>query len=112
MVGSLLDPVALLGGVREHGLAFWGWDRDQWLYTVGGAHTNYRQAVAAVAYLLCDQRDLHLAFAGSKPGLFAGRVFGAGPVDDGGRPGAGAPGRARDRRRCWGARTCSARSMT
>ena len=70
----------LLGGVREHGLGFWGWDRDQWLTTVGGAHTNYRQAVAAVAYLLCDQRDLHLAFAGWKTGLLARRVFGAGPV--------------------------------
>ena len=42
---------------------------------------NYRQAVAAVAYLLCDQQDLHHAFAGWKLRLFTGRVFGPAPVD-------------------------------
>jgi Phage integrase family len=71
----------LLGGAREHGLLFWGWDRDRWLGTVRGAHPNYRQAVAAVAYLLCDQRDLHRAFRGWKLRLFTCRVFGAEPVD-------------------------------
>jgi integrase len=71
----------LLAGAREHGLAFWGWDRDQWLQTVRSAHSNYRQAVAAVAFLLCDQRDLHHAFRGWKTGLLTRRVFGAGPVD-------------------------------
>jgi integrase len=71
----------LLAGSRERGLAFWGWDRDQWLHTVGGAGPNYRQAVAAVAYLLCDQRDLHHAFQGWKLRLFTCRVFGREPVD-------------------------------
>ncbi len=71
----------LLAGSREHGLAFWSWDRDQWLHTVGGAGANYRQAVAAVAYLLCDQRDLHHAFRGWKLRLFTCRVFRREPVD-------------------------------
>lgn len=71
----------LLGGAREHGLAFWGWDREQWLHTVRGANNNYRQAVAAVAYLLCDQRDLHRAFGGWKIRLLTRRVFGPKPVD-------------------------------
>jgi len=71
----------LLGGAREHGLAFWGWDREQWLHTVRGANNNYRQAVAAVAYLLCDQRDLHRAFGGWKTRLLTRRVFGPKPVD-------------------------------
>jgi len=71
----------LLAGVREHRLAFWGWDRDQWLQTLCGASNNYRQAVAAVGYLLCDQRDLHHAFRGWKAGLLARRVLGPGSVD-------------------------------
>jgi integrase len=71
----------LLGGAREHGLAFWGWDREQWLHTVRGANNSYRQAVAAVAYLLCDQRDLHRAFGGWKTRLLTRRVFGPEPVD-------------------------------
>ncbi len=71
----------LLGGARAHGLAFWGWDRDQWLQTLRGANNNYRQAAAAVAYLLCDQRDLHHAFRGWKTGLLARRVFGPSPVE-------------------------------
>jgi len=71
----------LLGGAREHGLAFWGWDRDQWVHTVRGANNNYRQAVAAVAYLLCDQRDLHREFRGWKLRLLTRRVFGPEPVD-------------------------------
>ena len=101
----------LLGGAREHGLAFWGWDRDQWLHTVRGANNNYRQAVAAVAYLLCDQRDLHRAFRGWKTRLLTRRVFGPEPVDR-------ALARCRatstglGRRRCCSARTCRARSMS
>jgi integrase len=71
----------LLRGSHEHGLAFWGWNREQWLLTLRGANTNYRQAVAAVAYLLCDQRDLHRAFRGWKPRLLTRRVFGPEPVD-------------------------------
>ena len=39
------------------------------------------QAVAAVAYLLCDQRDLHRAFRGWKTRLLTRRVFGPEPVD-------------------------------
>jgi integrase len=71
----------LLGSSHELGLAFWGWNREQWLSTLRGANTNYRPAVAAVAYLLCDQRDLHRAFRGWKPRLLARRVFGPDPVD-------------------------------
>ena len=56
----------LVRGAGDHGLAFWGWDRDQWVHTLRGANNNYRQAVAAVGYLLCDQRDLHHAFRGWK----------------------------------------------
>ncbi len=37
--------------------------------------------MAAVAYLLCDQRDLHHAFRGWKTGLLARRVFGPGAVE-------------------------------
>lgn len=43
---------------------------------------DVRQLVMAVAYLLCDQRDLHREFPGCKRGLFARRVFGAAAVDD------------------------------
>jgi integrase len=71
----------LLAGAREHGLMVWGWDREQWLHTLRGANNNYRQAVAAVGYLLCDQRDLHRAFRGWKMRLLTGRVFGPEPVD-------------------------------
>jgi len=71
----------LLHGAHEHGMAFWGWDRDRWLQTLRGANNNYRHAVAAVAYLLCDQRDLHLAFRGWKTRLLTRRVFGPNPVD-------------------------------
>ena len=71
----------LLGGCLLHGTAFWGWDREQWVQAVQGAHSDYRQAVAAVAYLLCDQRDLYHAFRGWKTGLLACRVFGSGAVD-------------------------------
>ena len=71
----------LLGGALEHGLAFWDWKREQRVHTVGGAGSKYRQAVAAVAYLLCDQRDLHHAFRGWKMRLFTCRVFGPEPVD-------------------------------
>jgi integrase len=70
----------LLRGASVHGLALWGWDRDQWLETLRGANANYRQAVAAVAYLLCDQRDLHHAFGGWKLRLLTHRVFGGEPV--------------------------------
>ncbi|MGZ4323902.1 MAG: tyrosine-type recombinase/integrase [Solirubrobacteraceae bacterium] len=71
----------LLRGAGEHRLMFWDWDRSQWLHTVRGANNNYRQAVAAVAYLLCDQRDLHYAFRGWKMRLLTRRVFGHEPVD-------------------------------
>ena len=47
-----------------------------------GANNNYRRAVAAVGYLLCDQRDLHHAFRGWRHcGRLTNRVFGAEPVD-------------------------------
>ncbi len=71
----------LMRGARDHELAFWGWDRERWLRILRGANNNYRHAVAAVAYLLCDQRDLHLAFRGWKTRLLTRRVFGRGPVD-------------------------------
>jgi integrase len=71
----------LLAGAREHGVAFWRWDRGQWVHTVDRAGPNYRQGVAAVAYLLCDQRDLHHAFRGWKMRLFTCRVFGPAAVD-------------------------------
>jgi integrase len=71
----------LLRGSHEQGLAFWDWDREQWRHTVRGANNNYRQAVAAVAYLLCDRRDLHREFRGWKTRLLTRRVFGPEPVD-------------------------------
>jgi hypothetical protein len=71
----------LLRGACDHQLAFWGWDRDQWAQTLRGAHNNYRQAVAAVGYLLCDQRDLHDVFGRWKLRRLTDRVFGSGPVD-------------------------------
>lgn len=70
----------LLGGVREHGLMFWGWDRDQWVHTLRGANNNYRQAVAAVAYLLAIS-GICTAFRGWKTRLLTRRVFGPEPVD-------------------------------
>jgi hypothetical protein len=72
----------LLRGCDDHQLAFWGWDRDQWVQTLRGAHNNYRQAVAAVGYLLCDQRDLHDAFGRWKLRRLTDRVFGTKPVED------------------------------
>jgi integrase len=72
----------LIRGAHEHGLVFWGWDRDRWLHTVRGANNNYRHAVAAVAYLLCDQRDLHHEFRRWKLRLLTRRVFGPQPVDE------------------------------
>ena len=71
----------LLRGASDHQSMFWGWDRDQWLQTLRGANANYRPAVAAVAYLLCDQRDLHHAFRGWRRRLLTRRVFGHEPVD-------------------------------
>ena len=71
----------LLRGACDHQLAFWGWDRDQWAQALRGAHNNYRQAVAAVGYLLCDQRDLHDVFGRWKLRRLTDRVFGSGPVD-------------------------------
>jgi integrase len=72
---------AMLAGIASEGMVFWGWDRDQWVRVLRGTHPNIRQVVAAVGYLLCDQRDLHRELPGFKLGLFARRVFGAGPVD-------------------------------
>jgi integrase len=72
----------LLRGAGDHDLAFWGWDRDQWVQTLRGAHNNYRQAVAAVGYLLCDQRDLHDAFGRWKLRRLTDRVFGTKPVEE------------------------------
>jgi site-specific recombinase XerD len=72
----------LLRAVDDHGLMLWGWDRYRWLHTLRGADEDYRQAVAAVAYLLCDQRDLHRSFRGWKTGLLARRVFGQAPVEE------------------------------
>jgi integrase len=71
----------LLCGALEHGVAFWDWDRDQWVHTVRGANANYRPATVAVAYLLCDQRDLHHSFRGWRTRLVTHRVFGSEPVD-------------------------------
>ena len=72
---------ALLVAMRDRQEAFWGWDREQWISLLRGTHSNFRQLVAAVAYLLCGQCDLHHEFRGFKTGLFARRVFGAEPVD-------------------------------
>lgn len=79
--GRSLTRSLVLRGAHEHRLAFWGWDRERWLHTVRGANTNYRHAVVAVAYLLCDQRDLHHEFRGWKTRLLTRRVFGPAPVD-------------------------------
>jgi site-specific recombinase XerD len=78
--GRSMTRSLLVRGAGAHGLAFWGWDRDQWVHTLRGANNNYRRAVAAVAYLLCDQRDLHHAFRGWKLRQLTNRVFGTEPV--------------------------------
>jgi site-specific recombinase XerD len=74
--GRSMTRSLLVRGAGAHGLAFWGWDRDQWVQTLRGANNNYRRAVAAVGYLLCDQRDLHHAFRGWKLRQLTDRVFG------------------------------------
>jgi integrase len=68
--------------MREQRTAFWGWDRERWLAVLSETHANVRQLVAAVAYLLCGQRDLHRELRGFKAGLFARRVLGQAAVDD------------------------------
>ncbi len=80
--GRSTTRTLLLRGCGDHQLAFWGWDRDQWLQTLRGANNNYRRAVAAVGYLLCDQRDLHHAFRGWKLRQLTNRVFGTRPVEE------------------------------
>lgn len=71
----------LLLAMRVKRQAFWGWDRERWIAVLSETHSNVRQLVAAVAYLLCEQRDLHREFRGFKAGLFCRRVFGAGAVE-------------------------------
>lgn len=73
---------ALMLAMDREGRAFWGFERDRWLRVLGRTDADVRQLVLAVAYLLCDQRDLHRAFPGFKRGLFARRVFGKAPVDE------------------------------
>jgi hypothetical protein len=73
---------ALVAGMAGDHDSFWGWDRDRWLTVLGDSDAQIREIVMAVAYLPCDQRDLHLEFRAFKTGKFAGRVFGAEPVDE------------------------------
>ena len=72
---------ALVAGMNAHRSAFWAWDRERWLRVLRDTDPQIRQLVLAVAYLVCEQRDLHLELRGFKARKFAGRVFGTGPVD-------------------------------
>lgn len=72
---------ALITGMAGGREAFWGWDRHRWVNALRDNDPQIRQIVMAVGYLLCGQRDVHLEFRGFKARKFAGRVFGAEPVD-------------------------------
>ena len=96
MVGALPGPpgaVLAMAGARERVLGVGS--RPVADGRCATANAQIRQLVLAVAYLLCEQRDLHLEFRGFKARKFAGRVFGAEPVDAAIASVAGAPRRAR-----------------
>jgi len=80
-VGALADPGGGAHRDRQRADGVLGVERDQWIRVLATTHSNVRQLVAAVGYLLCDQRDLHREFPGFKIGLFARRLFGIEPVD-------------------------------
>jgi len=80
--GRLPARSALLNAMHAERLAFWAWDRDRWVGVIGRTDADVRELVMAVAYLLCDQRDLHREFPGFKRGLFARHVFGTAAVDE------------------------------
>ncbi len=44
--------------MAERNSSFWGWTTEEWIEEIGARRTS-RQHVVAVAYLLCDFRDLH-----------------------------------------------------
>jgi hypothetical protein len=44
--------------MAERNNSFWGWTTEEWIEEIGARRTS-RQHVVAVAYLLCDFRDLH-----------------------------------------------------
>jgi hypothetical protein len=72
---------ALVAAMAAEETAFWGWDRDRWLWVLARIDPQIRQLVLAVAYLVCGQRDLHLELRGFKARKFAGRVFDQAVVD-------------------------------
>jgi integrase len=72
---------ALILAMGREQCSFWGFDRDCWLRTLHAADPDVRQLVMAVAYLLCDRRDLHREQRGFKRGLFVRRVFGIEAVE-------------------------------
>jgi len=44
--------------MAERNSSFWGWTTEEWIEAIGARRTS-RQHVVAVAYLLCEFRDLH-----------------------------------------------------
>jgi len=72
----------LIAGMAGGAQSFWGWDRARWHRVLGDSDPQIRQIVMAVAYLLCEQHDLHREFRGFKARKFAGRVFGEDPVEE------------------------------
>lgn len=65
--GSWAGPFTrgdLLAAMGREGIAFWGWDREQWERAVAMSNVNVRQLVIAVAYLLCGFDDLHWGIGG------------------------------------------------
>jgi site-specific recombinase XerD len=71
----------LVAAMAAEDSAFWAWDRERWLGVLLDTDAQIRQLVLAVAYLVCEQRDLHLDLRGFKARKFAGRVFDAELVD-------------------------------
>src|SRR5262249_16221580 len=80
----------LIREMRNRSTAFWAWGQDEWLDIFApdsptfmrkhGRSDNHRLQLVALAYLLCDFRDLH-AIRRYIHRALANKVFGAEPVD-------------------------------
>jgi integrase len=87
--------LVLVEAMHGRQTAFWAWSRDEWIAVLHEIDPNLRHYAMAVAYLLCDYRDLHRSFPLFKRRIFAYKLFGRQEVDD-------ALGRMTEEIRRWG----------